>query len=158
MGGVEFDFSELTKLAADLETAPDNLPKHLSKALHVTSRNVKESAQKKVRGRAKPWRQAAGSIDYDLDGFSGSVSGMSSEIGYNKDKGAGALGNLLEFGAPRAKKHILLKGGRTVKVTPEQALPLAPGGELQAALHENEGDFVTGVEAAVSDAMREAGL
>ena len=133
------DFSELMSLAADLEEAPDNLPKYLGKALGVTSKKVKESAAKKVSGR-KHFSQAASAIDYELTGYSGAVSGMSSEIGYNKDKAAGKLGNLVEFGAPNSGNQ------------------LSPGGELQAALQENEGDFETGVSAAVDDAMKEAGL
>jgi hypothetical protein len=139
MDGVEFDFSELNELAADLESASDRLPKHLAKALGVTSKNVKESAQKKVQGR-KHFKQAAAAIDYELSGYSGAVSGMTSEIGYNKGRPAGRLGNLLEFGAPGAGNH------------------LAPGGELQDALHENEDDFVTGIDRAVDDALREVGL
>lgn len=135
----EFDFSELNQLAADLESAPDTLPKWLGKAIKVTSGKVKESAQSKVKGR-KHFKQAAAAIDYEVTGFSGAVSGMSSEIGYNKDKDVGKLGNLVEYGAPNAGNQ------------------LAPGGELQAALHENEDDFVAGVEGAVADAMREAGL
>lgn len=135
----EFDFSELDKLAADLESAPDALPKQLAKALGVTSKKVKESAQKKVRGR-KHFKQAASAIDYELSGTSGAVSSMESEIGYNKEHAAGKLGNLIEYGAPNAGNQ------------------LSPGGELQAALHENEDDFVTGIENAVADAMEAVGL
>lgn len=136
---MDADFTELLSLAADLEGAPDNLPKYLGKALGVTSKKVKESAAKKVGGR-KHFSQAASAIDYELTGYSGAVSGMSSEIGYNKDKDAGKLGNLVEFGAEKANHQ------------------LAPGGELQAALRENEGDFEIGVSAAVDDAMKEVGL
>jgi len=161
MSGIDFDFSELMELAADLESAPEALPKHLGKALGTTAKKVKKSAQEKVGKRAKPWRRAAGGIDYEVEGFSGTTSGMSAEIGYNKDTEVGKLGNLLEYGAPRAKKHILVKRGEittAVKVRPEQSLPLAPGGELQAALHENEDDFVSGIEHAVADALGEARL
>lgn len=150
------DFSELHELVADLEDAPVTLPKYLRKALEVTSRNVKDSAAAKIRKRAKPWRHAAASIDYELEGWSGSTSGMTAEVGYNESKGAGQLGNLLEFGAPNAKKHILVdRAGRkrAVKVRPEQPMPLAPGGELQAALNENEDDFERGIDRAVADAM-----
>lgn len=133
------DFSELMELAADIDSASTALPKYLAKALGVTSKKVKESAQDRVRGR-KHFKQAASAIDYELDGYSGTSSGMSSEIGYNKGQPAGNLGNLVEFGAPSSGNS------------------LAPGGELQAALTENEGDFVRGVEAAAADAMREANL
>ncbi|MCW2287036.1 hypothetical protein EDF60_1687 [Leucobacter luti] len=133
------DFSELLSLAADIDEASDKLPKYLGKALGVTSKKVKETAASKVSGR-KHFRQAASAIDYELAGYTGAVSGMSSEIGYNKDKAAGQLGNLAEFGAPNAGNQ------------------LAPGGELQAVLTEHEDDFVAGVERAVADAMGEVGL
>lgn len=136
---VEFDFSELTKLAADLDSAPEKLPKYLRKALDVSSRDVKDSARKKVQGR-RHFKQAAAALDYELSGYSGAVSGMDSEIGYNLSHRSGPLGHFVEFGSPNAGNQ------------------LAPGGELQAALHENEDDFQRGVEAAVDDAMREVNL
>ena len=133
------DFSELMQLATDIDEAAEALPKYLSKALGVTSKKVKDTAQQKVRGR-KHFEQAASAIDYELTGFSGAVSGMSSEVGYDKGKPAGRLGNLVEFGAPNSGNQ------------------LSPGGELQAALTEHEDDFVSGVGRAVSDAMGEVGL
>lgn len=156
------DKSELDQLIRDLERAPQLLPKHLRKALERTARGVKDAARAKVRKRSRPWRQAASSIDYELEGSSGTVSTMSADVGYNKDTPAGNLGNLLEFGAPRAKKHVLVKRkGKKTKSIPvpgDVAQPLAPGGELQAALQEHEEDFERGVDAAVDDAMREVDL
>lgn len=136
---MDADFSELMSLATDLDEAPANLPKYLRKALDVTSIKVKKDAQATVKGR-KGLGHAAGAIDYELDGKSGAVSEMSSEIGYDKGKPAGALGNLIEFGAPNAGNH------------------LSPSHDLGNALLANEGDFVKGVAAAADDAMREAGL
>lgn len=136
---MDADFSELMSLAADIEDAPKALPKYLRKALDVTSIKVKKDAQATVKGR-KGLGHAAGAIDYELDGSSGAVSEMSSEIGYSKDKGAGKLGNLIEFGAPNSGNQ------------------LAPSHDLGNALLANEGDFVKGVEAAAADAMREAWL
>lgn len=133
------DGSDLNRLAVDLASAPDGLPKFLAKALGVTSKKVKDSASKKVSGR-RHFKQAAAAIDYELTGYSGATSGISSEIGYNKDRPAGRLGNLLEFGAPNAGNQ------------------LAPGGELQAAMNENAEDFERGVAAAAADALKEVGL
>lgn len=133
------EFDELMSLAVDLESAPKSLPKYLRKALDVTSMKIKKDAQATVRGR-KGLGHAAGAIDYELKGSSGSVSEMSSEVGYNKGKPAGALGNLIEFGAPNSGNQ------------------LAPSHDLGNALLNNESDFEKGVEAAVSDALREAGL
>lgn len=133
------DFSELMALEADIEHAADALPKYLRKALDVTSMKVKKDAQATVKGR-KGLGHAAGAIDYELEGSSGAVSEMSSEIGYSKDKGAGKLGNLIEYGAPNSGNQ------------------LAPSHDLGNALLANEGDFVKGVAAAVDDAMKDVGL
>lgn len=135
----EADFSELMSLAADLDAAPASLPKYLRKALDVTSIKIKKDAQNSVKGR-KGLGHAAAAIDYELDGSSGAVSEMSSEIGYSKDKGAGALGNLIEYGAPNSGNQ------------------LAPSHDLGNALLANEGDFVHGLERAVDDAMKASNL
>ena len=134
------DFSELYQLAADLEDAPDNLPPFLAKAIGQTSKRVKDDAQKSVRSRDKRLSHAASAIDYELTGTSGAVSGISSEIGYDKGKSGGPLGTWIEYGAPNAGNHI------------------APSHDLGNALMNNEDDLVKGVTAAVDDAMREAGL
>ena len=136
---MDADFGELMSLAADIEDAPKALPKYLRKALDMTSIKVKKDAQATVKGR-KGLGHAAGAIDYELKGSSGAVSEMSSEIGYSKDKGAGKLGNLIEYGAPNSGNQ------------------LAPSHDLGNALLANEGDFVEGVSKAVSDALTESGL
>lgn len=133
------EFDELMQLAADLESAPASLPKYLRKALNVTSIKIKKDAQASVRGR-KGLGHAAGAIDYELSGSSGAVSEMSSEIGYSKDKGAGKLGNLIEYGAPNSGNQ------------------LAPSHDLGNALLANEGDFVDGIEKAAADALAEVRL
>lgn len=150
------DFSELMNLATDLEAAPAALPKHLRKALEVTSVKVKKDAQETVRQR-KGLGHAANAIDYDLKGASGDASSMSSEVGYTKGKNAGKLGNLVEFGAPNAKAH-MLRRGRNVPVPGGPRRPLSPSHDLGNALLNNEGDFVAGVAQAVDDAQGEAGL
>lgn len=157
---MDADFSELMQLAADIESAPKSLPKYLGKALGVTSGKIKKDAQASVRGR-KLLGHAAGAIDYELKGSSGASSEMSSEIGYDKGKPAGALGNLIEFGAPNAKAHMLVKkGGKLVNVPVPGApsRPLAPSHDLGNALLNNEDDFVRGVEKAVADALGEVDL
>ena len=133
------EFDELMSLAVDLESAPKSLPKYLRKALDVTSIKVKKDAQATVKGR-KGLGHAAGAIDYELKGSSGSVSEMSSEVGYNKGKPAGALGNLIEYGAPNSGNH------------------LSPSHDLGNALLNNEDDFVHGLELAVDDALNASNL
>ena len=136
---MDAEFSELMTLSADIEAAPKALPKYLRKALDVTSIKVKKDAQATVKGR-KGLGHAAGAIDYELKGSSGSVSEMSSEVGYNKGKPAGALGNLIEYGAPNSGNQ------------------LAPSHDLGNALLANEGDFVDGIEKAAADALAEVRL
>lgn len=133
------DFSELDRLAADLASAPNTLPKHLGKALGRTAKRVKDDARKTV-GARKYFKGGASAIDYELTGFSGAVSGMDAEIGYNKGRPAGRLGNLIEFGAPRSNNS------------------LPPGSELQKALAANREDFERGILNAVDDALREVNL
>lgn len=129
------DFSELYELAADLGEAPQNLPKYLRKALERTSNKVKKGARETVRKR-KGLGHAANTIEYELDGVSGDVSEMSSEIGYKEGTKSGNLGTLIEFGSPK----------------------LRPSHDLGNALLNNEDDFVYGIDQAVADAMGEVGL
>lgn len=160
MNEFNVNISELIELADDLDKAATELPKYLRKAIEVTARHVKDDAQKTVR-RRKGLGHAAYAIDYELEGFQGPMSGMNAEIGYNKGHAAGNLGNLIEFGAPNAKAHMLVvRGGRLVNVPVpgSPSRPLAPSADLQNALAKNRDDFQRGVAAAVDDAMREVGL
>lgn len=137
---IKFDFSELTGLAADLGEVQASAERTIRSAIEYTSVEIKKSAARKV-GKRKHFKQAAQAIDYELKSFQGfGVSVLQSEIGFDKDKPAGALGNLTEFGAPGADNA------------------LAPGSELVTSLHEQEGDFVKGLNKALEDAERKAGL
>lgn len=135
--GIEFDFTDLLKLAADIEGAAEGIEQPLKTALNVTSNRIKKSAQQKVGGR-QHFRQAARSITFEVTGRKHEIE---SEIGYEKGRGGAAhLGNLIEFGAPGAPNA------------------LAPGNELKSSLSDNEADFIRGVLRAVDDAMRKADL
>lgn len=136
-----FDFSELTQLSADLDKVADNAGPLINSAVQFTSVNIKKAAAKRV-SRSPQWKAAAGSIDYEVKTVQAfGVSVIQSEIGYDKEKRAGGLGNLREFGAPDSD------GG-----------PLAPHNDLATALHENEKDFLFGLVRATEDAERRAGL
>lgn len=138
--GITFDFDDLNRLAADLELASKDIGPFLDSAIKFTSVRVKRGAARKV-SRRRHFRQAAAAIDFDVKHFKGfGAHVIESEIGYDKDKAAGQLGNLVEFGAPNSPNA------------------LAPGNELVTTLHEEEPDFIRGVEKAVDDAMRKAGL
>ena len=141
---MDVDFSELDKLAADLGDAPRNVGPNVVKAVEVTARKVKdewkEQASGMVHAPAFPH-----SISYDMGANhsffrntfgGGGASEVTAEIGPDKGRAQGALGNLIEFGS---------------RNNPPQGLG-------HGALQRNEGDFQRGLEIAVDDAMREAGL
>ena len=139
---MSLDFSDLTKLAADLGEVPKMAGPFIRSAIMRTSGNVKKDAAKAVSKGGKRWSSAAGAIDYELKVEAGlGGSSITSEVGYNKDKDPGKLGNLREFGAPGA-----------------DGVPLAPHNDLLNSLHENEADFVTGLSIALKDAEKAAGL
>jgi hypothetical protein len=141
----DFDFSDLTKLAADLGEAPKSLGPFLRGALTKTATDVKKAAAKSV-GSSELWKGAAGAIDYDVVANPGDLaSTLTVEVGYNKDKPAGALGNLREFGAPNATY-----GGKSV--------PLGPHNDLLTALEASAPDFEVGIAKATEDALRKVGL
>jgi hypothetical protein len=143
--GLTFNFDDLDRLAADLESVPKNIGPFLESAVKFTSVRIKRGAARKV-GRRRHFKQAAAAIDFDVKHFKGfGAEVIQSEIGYNKDKPVGdkfpgALGNLLEFGAPGSPNA------------------LTPGNELATTLHEEEADFIRGIERAVDDAHKKAGL
>lgn len=132
----DFDFSELTRLAADLGEVPDNAGPLINSALQHTAVEVKRSWQKRVKG-AKHLPGLPAAIDYDVAASrANGQSVLEIQVGFNKDKPQGALGNVNEFGTP-------LVVGR---------------GHGQAALEENIPDFEKGLDAAIRDAERRAGL
>lgn len=155
------DFSELIALHHDLEQVADNAGPHIRKAVEATAFDVKKTAVNKVSKRAM-LGQAAAAIDYELKGFQGfGATVLDAEVGYDKGKAGGALGNLIEFGAPNAKPHVLVtKNGatRAVPVKGAAPRPLNPGNELQQSLAENEDNFEERIDAAIDDALAEWGL
>lgn len=166
---MEVDFSDLTKLAADLAKVPENSGKFIRGAIERTATRVKDSAIEKV-GARKYFSGAARAIDYDWSSNSsflrnvlsgGGTNQITAEIGYNKDRPGAAFGHIAEYGAPNARAFKTVKrNGKLVDVPVPGApsRPLPPGGELAAALLENEDDFVHGLEKAIDDALKEAGL
>lgn len=137
---INFDFSEISKLAADLGEVPGNAGPFIRSAVQFTATNVKKQAAKTVGESATGWKPAAGAIDYDIKAEAGEKSSLTAEVGYNKSKGAGPLGNLREYGGPSAGNH------------------LAPHNDLANALHDNEADFQKGLEIALRDAEAKSGL
>lgn len=132
--GFTVDASELGQLSADLGTVAENAGRFLNSAVQVTARNVKDEAARTVSGR-KGLGHAASAIDYEVKVFRGfGVSVLDVEVGYDKDRPAGELGNLVEYGAPGAVNA------------------LAPTSDLLRALEANQDDFEKGLSEALRDA------
>lgn len=158
---IEVDFTELIELAEDFEKLAATLPARIVQAVEHTAYSVSDDAKDAVL-RRHYFKGAASAIDYEMKGVSGAVSSIDAEVGYNKSKRGGRLGNLLEYGAPNAPRMMNVPDGmggwKTVPVPGGGKRPLAPGGELQASLSRNEEDLQRGVEKAIDDAMRDARL
>lgn len=135
------DFSEVDRLVADIGEVADTIGPYANSAVNFTSVKIKKAAAKSV-GKSPTWGAAAQAIDYDIKVHQAfGVSTIQSEIGFDKEKTAGSLGNLREFGAPDSPNG-----------------PLAPHNDLAIALHANERDYVYGLQKATEDAERAAGL
>lgn len=133
---MDVDFSELDRLAADLGEVAHGSAKPLEKAVAVTARKVRNTWRDQAKGMphapAFPF-----SISYDIKKFGGfGADVISAEIGPDKGRAQGALGNLIEFGS---------------RNNPPQGLG-------HGALQANEEDFVNGLEKARDDMLKAGGL
>jgi hypothetical protein len=135
--GYSIDSSELDKLAADLGKVPARSGRNLRKAIEVTARNIKDAWRDNATGMAHA-PAFPHSITYDIEGSgnSGTGSRLEAEIGPDKDRAQGALGNLIEYGS----------------------IHNSPQGLGHGALQANEADFEKGIDRAIDDALKSAGL
>lgn len=143
--GVSIDVSDVTRLAADLGAVQGEIEKPLKSALAFAAQNVKKDAQSAVFAD-KFFKAAGAAISYDVTVHAQDVT---AEVGYDKDRPAGELGNLREFGAPDAQAF-----GNPFAPN----VPLAPHNDLQNALEREQADFEHGIDVAVDDALKAAGL
>jgi hypothetical protein len=125
MAGI--DVIGLTVVVDDLGTFAERLRVNVGKAVTVTSRKVRDDARNRIRGHkylpAYPY-----SITYDVKVTPVGVEG---EIGPDKGRSQGPLGNIIEYGTSKN----------------------APIPHLGPALDANAEDLVTGIEIAVHQAM-----
>ena len=119
----------LNDLVAHLEDVPENAHENIVKATEFTANGTKKTAREFASGidHAPHYPYA---ITYDITDH-GVGKGVSAEIGPDKDRRQGALGNILEYG--------------TVKN--------APYAHLGPALDQWSPDFVEGLEKAAADAL-----
>lgn len=131
----EIDTTELDQLTADLGAIPASAGVLVSKAVEVSARNVRDHWRDAASGfrRAPHYHR---SITYDMSSFTGfGVTVLQAEIGPDKDRTQGALGNLIEYGSVNNPPH----------------------NQGQAALEAVQDDFEKGLDMALETAERHAG-
>ncbi|WP_405883673.1 hypothetical protein OG747_36825 [Streptomyces sp. NBC_01384] len=125
MAGV--DVIGLTVVVDDLGTFAERVRVNAAKAVKVTSQKVRDDARNRIKGHkylpAYPY-----SITYDVKV---TAEGVEGEIGPDKGRAQGPLGNIIEYGTSKN----------------------APLPHLGPALDANAEDLVTGIEIAVGQAM-----
>ena len=149
----DVDNSDLAKLASDLGRVSPEAWKNMQTAIEVTARHVKDTAKRNATGMAHA-PAFPHSITYDVgvghdmslgQAISAVASGgissargtaLRAEIGPDKGRAQGALGNLIEYGSVNNP----------------------PQGIMHGALQENEADFEKGIDKSVADALRAVGL
>jgi hypothetical protein len=126
-----FDFSELSKLAADLGEIPAKTHTNVRKAVEVTARHVKDDWRDPL-SQSEMIPRGAFTVSYDIATDS---EGVTAEVGPTvRGRGSHWLGGLigaLEYGTP---------------TTP-------PTGYGHAALQKNEDDFEKGLAEALKDIL-----
>ena len=145
--GFHIDASEFDVLRVDFGRAEQATIEYAIAGLEVTAGKVRDDWRENAGGLAHA-PQFPGSITYDFVGMAvgGGVAGaffggsgsynVEIEIGPDKDRPQGALGNLIEFGSVNNP----------------------PMGLGHGALQRNEADFEYGASRAVDDGFNEAGL
>lgn len=118
----------LTEVIAALDQAPTALQRNVRTAVERTARTVRDDARSRITGHRYLPRYPA-SITYDI---TSTATGAEAEIGPDKSRPQGALGNLIEYGSSKN----------------------APLPHLSPALDAAEPDAEAGIDAAVQDALR----
>lgn len=105
---IKVDTSELRALAADMRAVPEWAVRHLVPVVERGAVNVKATMVADAEASVHFKAPLAGSISYDLHQTSFAGDGViEAEIGPDKDRAGGAIGNIAYFGTSR--------GGGTVR-------------------------------------------
>ena len=112
----DVDTREIAALSLTFQRSPANLGKDIVKVTEVAAMKTKVAAQGILKGAVSQRQRdtsgrftksasgpthlpyIANSIDYDIRPI---WMGVSAEVGYNKDKPQGPLGNIVEFGTSK---------------------------------------------------------
>ena len=125
----DVDFGDLDAVARMFENSAEVMPRKVHQAVEVNARHIKDDARKIARRIGAPAQHYSRSITYDIHDLGSSVY---AEIGPDKDKTQGALGNLLEFGSVNN----------------------APRPHLGPAFQQNKGDLEDGLAKAVEESLQ----
>lgn len=134
--GIVIDFTELDRLAVDLGEVASNAGPFVRSAVEVTARRTRDDWRENLKGLAHlPALPYA--VTYDINTFFGFGNSLiQAEIGPDKERNQGPLGNFTEFGSVNNP----------------------PRGDGHAALQRNEADFQRGLERGLADAEAAAGF
>lgn len=141
------DNSDFSRLTVDVSHLAGVTARYLLPAVETTGRNIRDTARENASGIAHA-PQFPGSITYDFvgDAFGRGPLGafiggrgaydIELEVGPDKERPQGPLGNLFEYGSVNNP----------------------PMGIMHGALQAHEGDLERGVSRAVQDSYRAAGF
>jgi hypothetical protein len=101
---IRFDHGDVDKWALTLDRALSAVPEEAAKVVEKGALNIKQDAQRRI-GRPAHAPAYASSISYDMRR---AMRGPEAEIGPDKNKRQGDLGNLLEYGSVNnsARPHV----------------------------------------------------
>lgn len=134
MDDIRVDFSEFDRLAVDVGDVVPNAGRYIRSAVEVTARHIKDDWKDEAKGMAHA-PAFPNAIHYDVSVFQGfGRSQVEAEIGPDKDRPQGALGNLIEYGSVNNR----------------------PQGLGHGALERNADDLERGLVKALEDAERVA--
>jgi hypothetical protein len=91
---MSIDFSQVEKLASDLEAVPEETRPEFRKVVEKGALNVKNGMQRDAQSSGH-YKHFSRSISYDMTGD------LEAEIGPDKGRVQGALGNILYFGTSK---------------------------------------------------------
>lgn len=133
---IEYDFSELDQLSAQLEDAPVVAGPYIRKAVEFSALGLKKLWAGKLSGE-QGLPHAPRAITYDIYVFQGfGVSVIEAEVGAERGRLQAPIVTVIEFGSP---------GNNT-----------PPRGYGSGALQETEPDFERGLGKAMEDATADA--
>lgn len=123
---MDWDVSEVLDLAADLGKIPGQAVKPLREVVHTSARKIRDGMRADARGHAHS-PHFPGSITFETKERFG---GTDAEIGPDKGRTQGALGNILYFGTSKNGPVLNLLGPLEAETVPFQKAVEDAAGKL----------------------------